>query len=167
MAPAPTLEQLWRRAAEANLRYYRTVGQLAGVYGRAAVAVVRAARSEPEHAAAAGGAAPDVAAPVLALEAEEGSSAVGMFLVENRTQAHVEAPVEITDLADGAGRHIRPPLGFEPEVVTLAPGEQTLVQVGIAITDAVRPGVDYRAEVRVPGLVGTRIPVVVRRLAAE
>lgn len=171
MADTPSLEQLWRRAVDAQLEYYRSIGQLSVEYARAALGVVRADRlsaapAPMAPAPAAAQATQPVAAPVLALEAEEGSWAVGMFVVENSTGALVSAPVELPALADADGRQVHGEVRFEPEVITLQPGEQTLVQIAVEVTRGLRRGVDYRGEVSVPGLTGTGIPLVVRRLAA-
>ena len=143
------------------------LAQLTADYARAVAGTAgqaRTLRREPREAPPRAGAA--VAAPVMALEAMDGSTAVGMFMVENRTPSRVSAPIEMPVLADAEGREVRPDVRFEPEVVTLEPGEQTLVQLTVAVTKALTSGVDYRGEVRVPGLAGTRIPLVLRRLAA-
>lgn len=172
MAETPSLEQLWRRAIDAQLEYYRSVGQLSLEFARAALGVVRADRSTPtvrlpvEPVAEPLQSALLAAAPVLALEAEEGSWAVGMFVVENSTGTRVSAPLELPALADAEGRRVHGDVRFEPEVITLQPGEQTLVQIAVEVTRGLRRGVDYRGEVSVPGLTGTRIPLVVRRVAA-
>jgi hypothetical protein len=168
VADAPSLEQLWRRAVDAQLLYYRSVGQLSVEYARAVLGAVRSARPAAAPAAPAPPAQPALpaAAPVLALEAEAGSWAVGMFVVENGTGTRVSAPVDLPVLADADGRQVHGEVRFEPEVVTLEPGEQTLVQIAVEVTRGARQGVDYRGEVSVPGLQGTRIPLVVRRLAA-
>jgi hypothetical protein len=171
VAEAPTLEQLFRRAVDAQLEYYRSVGQLSVEFARAALGVVRNDRAAPTvripvtPAQAVQPALP-AAAPVLALEASAGSWAVGMFVVENSTGSRVSAPVELPSLADEEGRMVHGEVRFEPEVITLEPGEQTLVQVAVEVTRGLRTGVDYRGEVMVPGLAGTRIPLVVRRVAA-
>jgi hypothetical protein len=172
VADAPSLEQLWRRAVDAQLEYYRSVGRLSLEFARAALGAVRADRATPTlrvpvaPVAQAAQPALPAAAPVLALEAEEGSWAVGMFVVENSTGTRVSAPVELPALADADGRRVHGEVRFEPEVITLQPGEQTLVQIAVEVTRGLRRGVDYRGEVMVPGLAGTRIPLVVRRVAA-
>lgn len=169
----PTLEQLFRRAVDAQLEYYRSVGQLSVEFARAAFGVVRSDRATPTlrvpvtPVVQAAQPALPAAAPVLALEAEEGSWAVGMFVVENSTGSRVSAPVELPVLADDEGRRVHGDVRFEPEVLTLEPGEQTLVQIAVEVTRGLRRGVDYRGDVRVPGLSGTSIPVVVRRVAAS
>jgi hypothetical protein len=161
----PSLPDLWRRAVDAQLGYYRSVGQLTVEYGRAMAGVLRDVRaSRPSPAEAAPLESTPLGSPVMVLEAEEGSSAVGMFVVENRTRGVISAPIDVPVLADAEGRQVRPELRFEPEVVTLEAAEHALVQIAVSITKALRTGVDYRGEVTVPGLTGTRIPLVVRRL---
>jgi hypothetical protein len=168
VADAPSLDQLFRRAVDAQVAYYRSVGQLSVEYARAVLGAVQSARpvpTAPPSASMPQLAAAPTAAPVLALEGELGSTAAGVFVVENVTAARVSAPIEVPALADADGRDPAAEVRFEPEVVTLEPGEQTLVQVGVEVTRGFRVGVDYRGDVGVPGLVGTSIPLVVRRLA--
>jgi hypothetical protein len=165
------LERAWRRAAEANVRYYRAVGRLYGDYVRVAVGLARGLApsqeaTRPVRVDAPGPPAPPPA-PVLALEAEAGSSASGIFVVENRSPKVVSTPIEATALADREGRTAGTRLAFEPEVVTLAPGEQTLVQVSVPVDRTLRARVDYRGTLHVPGLPGTSIPIVVRRLPSK
>jgi hypothetical protein len=175
--PAPRLSgspeslgDLWRRAVELNVGYYRAVGRLVVDYWRASAGVVselagtttttRPAPMQPPAASVA-------PAPVMALEAQSGRTAHGVFMVENRLGTSVSGPISVGTLADESGREVEVPLTFEPDVVTLDPGEQLLVQVAAHIGSGLAPGVDYRGEIRVPGLAGTRIPVVLRRVSAR
>jgi hypothetical protein len=168
LASGADLERAWRRAADANARYYRAVGRLYGDYVRAVAGATRGLAASRRRAAAAGAAAPPPPpAPVLALEAEAGSSASGIFVIENRSAERVSAPVEAAPLADPHGRTAAARPAFEPEVVTLAPGEQMLVQVTFPVDETLRVGADYRSTLRVPGLAGTSIPIVVRRLRSS
>lgn len=165
------LEQAWRRASDANVRYYRAVGRLYGDYVRAVAGLSRdlfASRGAGAGQASSAGSPRPVQAPapVLALEGEAGSSASGIFVVENRSPRLVSTPIEATPLADHEGRVATSRLAFEPEIVTLAPGEQMLVQVTIPIDRKLHARADYRGTLHVPGLPGTTIPIVVRRLPA-
>jgi hypothetical protein len=158
------LTQLWRRALEENLRYYGAVARLTGEYSRAVAGTARdlVGSRVPQTAATS---APDAApAPIMALEAEAGSQAVGLFVVENRSPRRVSAAVEVPGLTDPEGRAAQVALAFEPETLDLGPGEQTLVQVSVGVDDSLREEVDYRGELHVPALPGTRVPIVVRRL---
>ena len=63
--------------------------------------------------------------------------------------------------ADG-GHEVTPEIVFEPAVVAIEPGEQTLVRFLVGV-DKLAPGADYRGEVTVPGLANGRLDLVVRR----
>jgi hypothetical protein len=163
VADLRALEPLWRQTLAANVRYYRAVGRLAADYTRAVVSTVAELRTtgRPDETAPP---VPRALPPVMALEAQDAGTAVGVFVVENATRERVSGAVETSPLVDGEGRQAQVELSFEPAVVALDPGEQTLVQISAEIGKTLRPSVDYRGEVRVPGLAGTRIPIVVRRL---
>jgi hypothetical protein len=89
-----------------------------------------------------------------------------VFLVENLLTEKVSAPVSASAVAAPDGREVAVPLAFDPEVVVLEPGEQILVRVAARVDDGLEADVSYRAEVAVPGVIGTRVPIVVRRRAA-
>ena len=108
----------------------------------------------------------EASAPALVLEAEAGESAEGAFIVENLLSEGMSSPVVASGFASAEGHELRPRLAFEPEVVVLDAGEQTLVRVVASIDEALETGVDYRGEVTVPGLVSRGLSIVVRRLAS-
>jgi hypothetical protein len=90
-----------------------------------------------------------------------------MFVVENSGSSPVSGELEAPPLRDADGHQTQPEFAFEPDRVVLAPGEQTVVQLSVAVDRTLEPGVDYRGDVRVPGTPGTTIPIVVRRLGGE
>ena len=102
----------------------------------------------------------------MVLEAEGGGTAIGVFLVENLLAEKVSAPVSASSFADPDGREVAVPLAFDPEVVILEPGEQILVRVTAQVADDLEADVSYRAELAVPGVIGTKVPIVARRRAA-
>jgi hypothetical protein len=170
MAERPGLDQVWRQAMEANARYYEALGQVTVDYLKALVGVLGDARLP----AVGGGrpAAPARPAPhpeppqaAMVLEAAAGKSAVGAFMVQNRLSQQVTAPVVASGFLDASGKEAKPALVFEPDVVSLEPGEQVLVRVTAAIDDRLDAGAAYRGEVTIPGLSGDRVPLVVRRTA--
>ncbi len=176
MAERGQLDELWRRGVDANLRFYEGVGRLTADYVRALASVaadLRTGRAARPSAPSAADPAPPREAPprppaerqdpVLVLEAEAGNAALGVFMVENLLGSKVSAPVTTTPFADSEGREVQPDLSFDPDVITLEPGEQMLVRVAAAIDEAFEPDVAYRGEVSVPGPVGTRVPLVLRR----
>jgi hypothetical protein len=58
------------------------------------------------------------------------------------------------------------PLRIEPGLLQLDAGARQVVQVIAAVSDALREGATYRAELSVPELSTARIPVLLRRAAA-
>ncbi len=170
MADRPAMDQIWRRAMEANTRYYEALGQVTADYLKALVGVL----SDVRAPAGAGGSQPQPSAPppeappaAMVLEAPAGKSAVGAFMVQNRLSQRVTAPVVVSTFLDDAGVEHRPALSFEPDVVELEPGEQILVRVIAAVDERLEPGGTYRGDVTIPGLSGDRVPLVVRRQAAR
>lgn len=171
-----SFEGFWRRALEANVRYYEAVGRASVEYLRAvagALGEVRGAETReprlaaPEHrprrAPAERSESPAAPAPAMVLEAEAGSAALGAFLVENRMREKVSAPISGSSFVDESGGAITPRLVFDPEIVTLEPGEQLLVRIMAEIGDKLTPDVAYRGEVSVPGLGDSTVPIVLRR----
>jgi hypothetical protein len=175
MADAPRLPGLnvdvLRRAAEANMRYYQAWGDLArqwldeitavsrDVLSKTAPASTAARTVSVAPAAAAQPAAPPAGAAALVLEASAGAEATGAFLVEN----HLGHPVDAAMLADPIEGADDVVLQFEPPGVSLAPHESAVVKVRVIVPSGLSAGVDHRTTLRVPGLPGTSIPVVVRR----
>jgi hypothetical protein len=167
MAEQAGLEQIWRRALEANARYYEALGQVTTDYLKALAGVlgeVRLPASLGGRAAASAPPAASAPAPsAMVLEAPAGQTAVGAFMVQNGLGQHVAAPVVTSAFLDPSGAEVRPALTFEPDVVSLESGEQVLVRVTAAIDERLEPGVGYRGEVTVPGLSGDRVALVLRR----
>ncbi|MBV8200760.1 MAG: hypothetical protein JOZ15_09065 [Acidobacteria bacterium] len=187
MAPEPQLAATWQRAIEANVRYYQALGEvttqylrsLAGLWGdwrlpvdlgawrlspTPAAATAPPAAAPP--AAASPAAAPAAAVPALVLEAEAGAQARGVFLVSNRLARRVSAPVMTSAFRDPSGREVRPALRVEPDLVTLEPGGQMLLEVVADVDQELDLDVAYRGAVSIPGLSDEQVPVVLRRRAA-
>ncbi len=170
---------------EANLAYYQGLAHLGLGYLKSLADIVGGVSSVPiqvrsghEHSPAAptGEAARQAAAPeratppnspAMVLEAEAGGEALGVFLVENRLDRKVSAPVTPSSFSDPSGRQVTPALRIDPEVMTLEPGEQMLVRVAARIADDLEPGISYRGEVTVPELSGGRVPLVLRRRVGQ
>jgi len=171
MAEPVGLEQVFRRALEANARYYEALGQVTTDYLKALVGVLGDVRlpaslgGRPAAPAAppAPAAAPTPAPSAMVLEGAAGQTAVGAFMVQNRLGQPVAAPVVTSAFLDPSGVELRPALAFEPEVVSLEPGEQMLVRVTATIDQRLEPGVAYRGDVTIPGLSGDRVALVLRR----
>ncbi|MFL6020571.1 MAG: hypothetical protein ACJ74A_05450 [Gaiellaceae bacterium] len=167
MAVTGELERVWRRTLEAYVDYTRSLGRLTADYARALAGTAAELRPRQPGGVRPTTRQPTAARTTMALEAEAGSVAVGMFVVENSGSSAVSGTIELTKLADSEGHEVQPGIGFEPDRVTLQPGEQTVVQASVQIDRSLRAGIDYRGEVRVPGPPGTTVPLVVRRLASR
>lgn len=181
MADLESFEKIWRQSLELNLRYYSTVGRLTVDYFKdliAAFVPLQVARSQPRSPAQpivpappsppASPASPAAAAPaqqagVMVLESEAGGQALGVFLVANNLGHDISARVTASTFAADNGHTVQPAFIFDPEMITLASGEQLLVRVVTVIDDSLVPEVRYRGEFTVPQLAGTRIPIVLRR----
>jgi hypothetical protein len=155
------LAEGWHAGVEAGLRYWGTLGRLAVESITALVPLVAELRP--------GGGAPVeiVEAPpvpkTILLEAEAGQSGMGVFIVENTTAEQLSIPVSASPFHDPRGREVHPAIAFRPDVITLDPGDQQVVQVAAAVDETLEPDVRYHALISVPGLSATRIPIVLRR----
>jgi hypothetical protein len=158
------LAEGWHAGVEAGLRYWGTLGRLAFRSVTALVPLVAELRP--------GGDAPvevvetPSATPVpktILVEAEAGQSGMGVFLVENTTADQVSIPVSASPFHDPRGREVHPAVAFRPDVITLDPGDQQVVQVAAAVDETLEPDVRYHALISVPGLSAMRIPIVLRR----
>ena len=165
---ASEVADAWVEVAQAGLRFWGRLGRLAF---ESASAIVAERRTEAAPAAVAAAAPVEAPAPqvehTILVEAEAGQSGRAVFLVENRTPEKVSVSVEVSPFVDGKGREVSPQIAFRPDVITLDPGEQTVVEAAVAVDQTLRSGVRYRADMSVPALPGTTIPIVVRRRAKK
>ena len=102
-------------------------------------------------------------ASMMVLEGAVGTKALGVFLVENGFPRAVSASASASTFVDENGNEVNPTVEFQPASIVLEPGEQMLVKVMANIDETIPAGVRYRGEIGVPGLMGTRIPVVLGR----
>jgi hypothetical protein len=167
-------EELWRRALELNIKYYGGLGKLTADYLRDLGAVMSNAQSAPAPGGSAASAAEarpaatsappsQPGAPVIVLEGESGSTALGVFLVGNSLPHDVSARVTASPILDESGRQGKAAFVFDPPSISLRPGEQLLVRVTAVIDPSLEPDARYRGELSIPELGGTRIPVIIRR----
>jgi hypothetical protein len=163
---------IWSRALQADIRYLGKVSQLAALafqelalaftnVAQQLAAPTRLLRQQQELPVQAPDLPPTRAAIVL--EAEAGRSAVGFFVVENKLPREISTTVEVGPLTAPDGRQIRSILRFDPGMITLAAQQQIVAKVTARISRRLRPGARYEGEIRVPGIFGARIPIVIRR----
>ena len=168
------LTDVWRRSLEATVQFYSTMGKLAfdcletllATAGNSNSAI-NTDESRPGSVSVdreAGSTRPNpVPVSMMVLEAEAGRKALGVFLVENGFSRAVSGSATASAFVDDRGNEIRPSVEFQPSAITLEPGEQILVKVLASINKDIPAGIRYRGEIGVPGLMGTRIPVVLGR----
>jgi hypothetical protein len=169
MNKRPMLADILQRAIDVHFRYYSSLGQLALdslglLFGTVFKLQAESCGNLPE----ADGRRPATPgqqqrASTLVLEGEAGSQQMGVFLVENGLSQEISTTVVSSVFTDPAGKRMQPKLQFEPRTIRLAPKERVLIHMGVSIGESLRPNVNYRGEVSVPDLPGTRIPVVLRR----
>jgi hypothetical protein len=161
-SPQADLAVAWRDCVEASLRYWGRLGRLA-LEGAAAIRPL-VAEQRPDAARTAATPASEAGLPrTILLESEVGRAALGVFVVENTTAQQLSIPIRISPFVADDGSEAQPAVVFRPDVITLGPSEQLVVQVVAAIDETLEPGVRYRGEISVPELSETRIPIVVRR----
>ncbi|MCM3873272.1 MAG: hypothetical protein ND895_21530 [Pyrinomonadaceae bacterium] len=170
------LTDVWRRSLDATVQFYSTMGKLAFECLETLLATAGNSSSDVK----ADGDRPisvsvdrepastkpnPVPASMMVLEAAAGGTALGVFLVENGFSRAVSAVATASAFVDEDGNEINPAVEFQPAAIMLQPGEQVLVKVLASISKDIPAGIRYRGEIGVPGLMGTRIPVVLGRTA--
>jgi hypothetical protein len=101
---------------------------------------------------------------VLVLEGAAGDTVAAAFLVENILAHPVDGVVDVEPFEDPDGATVLAQLTFEPAGISLAPGERQLVRVSVALSPTLPANVDCRSTIRVQGVPGTTIPILIRRL---
>jgi hypothetical protein len=158
------LAEGWNAGLQAGLRYWGTLGRLAVESVGVLVPAVAELRAQGRPRLEIVGAPPTPPVPkALLVEAEAGQSGMGIFLLENTTAEQLSARVGVSSFHDPRGREVHPAVAFRPDVITLDPGDQQVVQVAVLVDETLEADVRYRATVGVPGLPATTIPIVLRR----
>jgi hypothetical protein len=178
MSNRSTLDKMMSRTLDANLRYTALATRLATTAVESAFSVakeigshlapiVRTASIDQAEKHAEATKTPRPMPAAIVLEGVAGSVAIGFFVVENSLSQEISTPVEVSTLIAPDGQEIQSALRFEPGVITLAAGEQVVARVSAKISRRLVAGERYQGEIRVPGVAGARIPIVLRRKSAE
>lgn len=166
------MDDLVKRAFDANVRYWEAVGRATTDYVQAVtkiwadapvswtpgIAMPWARRPSTDTRSA--------ATPALLLEAVAGAQARAVVLISNDLDRDAEAAVSISELRAPDGRWVSFDIRSSPERVKLASGARMPVTLTAEITEAMTEGVDYHGEINVPGLSNKGVPVVLRRRSA-
>jgi hypothetical protein len=172
MSEPSALGKALSRVLDANLRYTLLATRLATTalesafsvtsrIGQAAAIRQAATQERVEPAEASGRPGP----AAILLEGKAGSTAVGFFVVENSLPHEISTPVEVSPLTAPDGQQIQSALSFDPGRICLGAGEQVVARVTAKISRRLAAGERYQGEIRVPGVAGARIPIVLRRKA--
>jgi hypothetical protein len=168
-----SLAKIMGHALDANLRCFTLASKLAnsvagatfttssGTAGRVIAApgtTAQQKRLEPPPQAQA-------ARSAILLEGAAGSKPTAMFLLENHLPHEVSATVEITPMVSPSGRKLKSTLQFDKKKIVLAPGQQVVARISAPISAKFVAGEQYTGEIRVKGIPGASIPLVLRRLA--
>lgn len=149
--------RLLQRLAEASLNYYTTVldaGLDAVKVYVEQVLQTQAARSASD---------PSGTRTALLFVGELGHSASNAFLIANNRAEAIEVGFDVPELVsvDGSSR-LMPSIRFEPPSCRLAPSSQQVVSCTIELSDALRPEIDYRGQIRVLGFPDMSMSITVR-----
>jgi hypothetical protein len=171
MADRTPMEDVMRRAYDANLRYWETVGRAATDYMQsvtklwadAPLSWKPAAMSWTGPRSSATMHHEPAVSPALVMEGVKGAEVRTVLMISNDLAREAEATVEISTLRGPDGRFAPVEVRAIPETLKLAAGARMPVTLVAEISDALLEGADYHGEVTVPGLSERGVPIVVRR----
>jgi hypothetical protein len=149
-------------AVDLSVRYYAGLLKLSTDYVQSLGTLITSAGSSiadpTSHRSAATNVAPVPPRPPLLLAARAGEDAIAAFLIDNTLSERVTARIVVH--GSGVAAHAV----VQPEVVSLGPGEQCVVQVRVRVDTSTGSGRDQVGEIAVPELASKTIPFVVRRM---
>lgn len=167
-----SLGRMMSEALEANLRCMtlasRVANSVAGISFSspppAPGHVPDATAGSPQPKAALNPQQPQSRPAAILLEGPVGSKPTAHFVIVNHLPHEVSARVEVTPLATRTGRKLQSRLQFEKRTIVLAPGQQVVARIGAPITAQLPPNEACQGEIRVEGIPGASVPVVLRRV---
>lgn len=172
MTEGSSLGRMMGQALEANLRYVTLASRVANSVAGAAFTTLSRGGDRP--VAASGKIAqqkqlppppqPQAAQSAILLEGAAGSKPTALFLLQNHLPHEVSASVEITPLLTPSGRKLKSTLQLDKKKIVLAPGQQVVARIGAPITTKFVTGEKYTGEIRVKGIPGASVPLVLRRI---
>ena len=172
MREGSSFGRMMGRALKANLRYVALATRVANSVAGAAFTtlsgggdrVVAAAGRIARQEQFAPPRQPQSAHSAILLEGAAGSSPIALFLLENHLPHEVSANVEITPLLTPSGRKLKSTLQIDKQKIVLAPGQQVVARISAPITTRFVMGEQYTGEIRVEGIPGASVPLVLRRI---
>ena len=172
MREGTSLGRMMGQALEANLRYVTLATKVANSVAGAAFTTLSRGGDQPVAASGrivqqkqlAPPPQPQAAQSAILLEGVAGSKPTALFLLENHLPHEVSASVEITPLSTPSGRKLKSKLQLEKKKIVLAPGQQVVARISAPITAKFVTGEKYTGEIRVQGIPGASVPLVLRRI---
>jgi hypothetical protein len=172
MSEGSSLGRIIGRALEANLRSVALATRVANSVAGAAFTTLSRTGDRPVAAAGrvvqqkqlAPPQQPQAAQSAILLEGAAGSKPTALFLLQNHLPHEVSASVEITPLLTPSGRKLKSKLQIENQEIVLAPGQQVVARISAPITAKFVTGEQYTGEIRVQGIPGASVPLVLRRI---
>jgi hypothetical protein len=167
-----SIGRMMGQALEANLRYVtlatRVANSVAGAAitglsgggGRAVTAHGEIVQQKP----LAPPRQPPRAPSAILLEGVAGSKPIALFLLQNHLPHEVVASVEITPLLTPSGRKLKSTLQIDKQKIVLAPGQEVMARISAPITTKLVTGETYAGEIRIQGIPGATVPLVLRRI---
>jgi hypothetical protein len=160
------------QALEANLRYVALATKVANSVAGAAFTTLSRSGDRPASASGKIVAQKQLAPPpqaqavqsAILLEGAAGSTPSALFLLQNHLPHEVSASVEITPLLTPSGRKLKSRLRLDKKKIVLAPGQQVVARISAPITAKFVTGEKYTGEIRVQGIPGASVPLVLRRI---
>jgi len=158
MADNMDVSELVRRTLDANARFYQGWVNLSLEYFRGISQIFSGAQE------ALSGTAPfEETAGAVVLEAEEGATAAGAFLVTNDLGRTLSCEIVATAFQDANGKDAQARITFEPAKFKLEPGEQRVVNAAVPMGAKLAAGVAYSGSFGIKGMEGFAVPAVLRR----
>lgn len=160
MADELDLTEMFRRAVQANVKFYQGWLDLSLDYVRG-ISDIFAVSGGSGGSVGSLGESAEVG--VLVLEGENGTVAQSAFLVTNDLSRKVSCGLMASEFTDSDGKVVRPKVTFEPKTFELQPGEQRVVNASLVVGRTLVTGYSYQGAFAIKGMEGISVPVVLRR----
>ncbi|HKJ02225.1 MAG TPA: hypothetical protein VJ997_07210 [Longimicrobiales bacterium] len=160
MADGPDLSELVRRTIDANTRFYQGWVNLSLEYFRGITEVFGGVQTAVSDAS---GQTASAGSDAVVLEAVEGATASGAFLVTNDLGRTLKCELVASGFEGGDGDGAPAVVAFDPPSFSLEPGEQRVVRAAVAVDPKLAAGVAYTGTFGIKGMEGFSVPVVLRK----
>ena len=159
-----SLKDIAAEWANATLGYYATISDQSIRYLNSLTdSVEQALGTKP---AAAAGAAKPVVRPEIPLRVQAGERVSARFQVENPLTESMDVRFAADEFVSAGGAKVPPAcISFVPASIAIEPGASRVVEIQVDAAKDFKPGETYRSTIRVAGLNGREIGVVLEVVA--